>query len=85
MAAPGAARSRSTRATHCSTVAVREPLLHRIELDAGAAAQVAGVEQRDPDAGIGRRRDERVGHRVGIGVRHAAGTVVEVVELTDAR
>ena len=35
--------------------------------------------------GLGGGGDERLGHRVGVGVRHAAGTVVEVVELADAR
>ena len=35
---------------------------------AEAAADVAGVEQRDPDAGLGGGRPQRVAHRRGLGV-----------------
>ena len=52
---------------------VGEPLLHRVErlvaLAGQTAAQVAGVEQGEPDAGLGGRRDQRRAHGVRVGVR----------------
>ena len=48
------------------------------------AAEVAGVEQRDPDAGLGRRLDQGVAHRVRVVVRRPVRLVVQVVELADA-
>ena len=50
---------------------------------ADASPEVAGVDQRDPDPRVGRGTDQRLAHRVGVVVRHAAGGVVEVVELPD--
>ena len=47
-----------------------------------AAAQVAGVEQREADAGLGRRLDESLAHRI-VGVRNAPRVVVQIVELAD--
>ena len=63
-ARPAPSRSSPTRVGPRVGVAVGEPLLRGVELDARAAAQVARVEQRDPDAGLAGRGDERVGHRV---------------------
>ena len=48
------------------------------------AREVAGVEQRDPDPGLRGRRDQRVRHRVRVGVRRPVGLVVQVVELPHA-
>ena len=49
-----------------------------------AAGQVAGVEQRHPQAGLGGRLDQGPAHRVGVGVGPPARLVVQVVELAHA-
>ncbi len=49
-----------------------------------AAGQVAGVEQRHPQAGLGGRLDQGSAHRVGVGVGPPARLVVQVVELAHA-
>ena len=64
-------------------VAVGEPSLCGVELDAGTAAQVARVEQGDAQTGLRGGGDQRLAHRVRRGVRHAARPVVQVVELAD--
>ena len=65
--------------------AVGEPLLHLVERQVAAggqaAGEVAGVEQRDPDAGLPRRADQRLPHQVRVVVAPAARGVVHVVEL----
>ena len=48
--------------------AVREAPLDRVELDPRATPEVAGVEQRDPDARLASGGHEGVGHRVRLGV-----------------
>ena len=87
--APSAASSRvepPTRGAHASRVAVAEPPLHadrarRRCRRAGSRCRAAscGCRPRRP------RRDQRLAHRVRVGVGRAAGVVVEVVELADAR
>ena len=47
------------------------------------AGEVADVQQGEPDAGVGRRRHQRLAHRVRIGVRAAPMIMVQVVELPD--
>ena len=64
-------------------VAVGEAALRVVGLDADAPVEVARVEQRDPHARLAGGRDQRLAHRVGVGVRGASGAVVEVVELAD--
>ena len=64
-------------------VTVAEALLHAFERTPDTAGEVARVEQRDPQPGLPGSVDECVRHRVRVGVRHASGAVVEVVELTD--
>src|SRR6266851_3527565 len=49
-----------------------------------AAGQVAGVEQRHPQAGLGRRLDQGAAHRVRVRVRPPVRLVMQVVELADA-
>ena len=49
-----------------------------------ATGEVAGVQQRDADAGVAGRLDQRQPHRVRVVVRRAARCVVQVVELADA-
>ena len=65
--------------------AVVVPHLGTLGRLAEARAEVAGVEQRDPEPRTSRRLDQRVAHRVGVVVRRAVGLVVEVVELADSR
>ncbi len=62
-------------------VAVAEPQLRPGRLGAEAGREVAGVEQGDPDTGPGGGLDQRLAHRVRVGVADPAGRVVEVVEL----
>ena len=73
MAAPtrssAPSRRSPTRSAHACASASRKPL--------DAAVQVTGVEQRDPQAGLGGGGDHRLPHRVAAGV--------EVVELADGR
>ena len=68
-------------------VVVGEPLLHLVErqvtVGAQTAGEVAGVQQGQPDAGVGRGLDQRMAHRVGVGVAPASAIVVQVVELPD--
>jgi len=45
------------------------------------AGQVAGVQQREPDAGIGGRLDQRLAHGIGIGVPATAMIMMQIVEL----
>ena len=66
-------------------VAVREPALGLVDLDADATAQVARVEQGEADARLGGGGDQGGAHRVGVVVRLAAGPMVEIVELPDGR
>ena len=47
------------------------------------AGQVAGVQQRQPDAGVRGGLAQRLRHRVLVGVPDAARRVVQVVELAD--
>ena len=69
--------------------AVAEPALAGVQLDVAAAVEptleVAGVEQRQPDAGLvgGLAHGETHGVRVAVGV--AARAVVDVVELPHRR
>ena len=66
-------------------VAVAEPPLHADERSTvHCGRQVARVEQRDPDARVGRGRHEGGAHRVRVGVPAPARGVVHVVELADA-
>src|SRR6478736_2496197 len=68
---------------------VGEPLLHLVQGDVAAreepAGEVAGVEQRDPDADLARRADQRLTHDVRVVVAPTAGRVVHVVELAHGR
>src|SRR3954471_14704808 len=64
-------------------VLVVEPALDTLERHVDAAAQVAGVEQGEPDAGGPARLAQRLPHRVGVAVAGPARTVVQVVELPD--
>ena len=48
-----------------------------------ARAQVAGVQQREPDACVGGGGDQCLAHVVRVGVGPSAGTVVQVVEFAD--
>ena len=66
-------------------IAVAEAPLNRIQLDPDAAVQVAGVEQRDANAGRCGGGDQRRPHRVRIVIWNPTGVVVDVVELADAR
>ena len=65
-------------------VLVVEPPLHPLQRHVDAAAQVAGVEQREPDAGGAGGLAQRLSHRVRVAVPGAAGAVVQVVELPHA-
>src|SRR5215211_2901412 len=65
-------------------IAVGKAPLNRARLLPDPAVQEAGIEERDPDAGIASGLDHRLSHLVRIRIRHAARTVVEVVELADA-
>ena len=69
------------RAAQAGGVGVGEAALRVVEIDADPALEVAGVEQGDPDPGVGGRRHQRRPHGVGIGVGDTARPVVEVVEL----
>ena len=87
---PGRRRRASRAATRVAQrvdVAVGEPPLHVVERHVPVAGQpageVAGVEQGEPQAGVPRRLDERLAHRVGVGVGPPAEVVVQVVELAD--
>ena len=73
------------RSAHAWTRAVPEPQLHPLELPVEPALQIARVEQCDPDAGAGGGGDQDLAHRVRIAVRHAAGPVVQIVELPHRR
>ncbi len=81
----GGAPSRSAQAVR---VPVAEPALHPVQRQVAGGAQpageIAGVEQGEPDPGLRGGLDERVAHRVGVGVRAAARGVVQVVELPHA-
>ena len=48
------------------------------------AVEVQRVEERDADAGVARRGEQRFAHGVRVVVRRAVGLVVDVVELADA-
>ena len=52
---PGRGRSASTRPAHAVGVAVAEPQLRPAQRRADHRGQVAGVQQRDPQAGLARR------------------------------
>ena len=77
--------SASTRSAQRVDRAVAEPLLRPVASGApsDAGAEIAGVEQGEPDAGVRGRVDQGLAHRVRVGVRPAAGVVVQVVELAD--
>ena len=64
-------------------VGVEEPSLHRIGVE--PAVEVAGVEQRQADPDLASGLDHRRPERVGILVGHAAGPMMDVVELADQR
>jgi hypothetical protein len=64
-------------------VPVVEPSLHTFQRNVDPAAQVAGVQQGQPDPGRPRGVAQRLTHRVGVPVAGAAGAVVQVVELPD--
>ena len=63
--------------------AIGEAPLHLVELGADSPAQVAGVDQRDPDPCLARGLDQGAPHRVRVRVRRSARAVVEIVELAD--
>src|SRR5207237_844017 len=79
----------SSNAAGVSPVATRESRFPDgcAELDAlqratvEPALQVAGVEQGEPEARSCSGGDERLAHRIGVAVRLAARTVVQVMEL----
>ena len=73
MRTSGASAQRSGAGRPRVDVGVGEPALRRLELDVDAAVEVAGVEQRDADPGVAGGGDERLGHRVGFGVRRPPG------------
>ena len=50
-----------------------------------SAVEVAGVDQRQPDPGVRRRRHQHPAHLVRVVVRGAARPMVQVVELADGR
>ncbi len=64
-------------------VAVGVARLHALDRCPEPAGEVAGVEQRDPDAGLAGGLDQGAAHRVGVVVGRAVGLVVQVVELAD--
>ena len=66
-------------------VAVGVAPLHALGRRPEAAAEVAGVQQRDPDPGLARGLAQRVAHRVRVVVRRPVGLVVQVVELRPPR
>ena len=66
-------------------VAVAEAQLGAFQRGVEAAREVAGVEQGEADARVGRGGAQGGPHGVRFGVRHAAGAVVDVVELGDGR
>ena len=66
-------------------ISVRESSLHVVRRDPEPSVEVAGVEQRQPDAGVGRRDPEHLPHHVRFVVGLAAHPVVQVVELAHAR
>ena len=66
-------------------VAVAEAQLGAFERGVEAAREVAGVEQGEADARVGRGGAQGGPHGVRVGVGHPAGAVVEVVELGDGR
>ncbi len=45
--------------------------------------QIQRVEQRDANASVGRRREQRGAHRIGVAVAGSVRLVVDVVELAD--
>ncbi len=67
-------------------VAVAEPFLSVVEhgIIRHPRLQVAGVEQRDADAGRRRRLEQHLPHLVRLRVAGATAVVVQVVELADA-
>ena len=86
---PGALGQRAaTRAAHASASPSENRRLDVVQRQvAGAlesAGEVAGVEQGQPDAGVGGGLDQRLRHRVRVGVRPPPARVVQVVELADA-
>ena len=67
-------------------IAVTEPALRADELSARpVAAQVTRVEQREPDPGFRRRRDDHGAHLIRLRVRPAVNIMVQVVELPHQR
>ena len=66
---PSASASSAARAAHASTSPSENRRCVVVELDAGPAAQVARVEQRDAQPGLAGGGDQRVAHRVRVVVR----------------
>ena len=86
MAAPTrigrAGRGRRRAPAQASAAPIGEAALGGVELGTDPALEVTGVEQGDPDARPRRRPSiEGPAHGVGVVVGHAAGAMVEVVEL----
>ena len=66
--------------------AVGEPALHAVDRAAvHVRGEVAGVEQGEPDPGLGGGLRQGVAHRVRVGVRAPVRAVVQVVELAHRR
>ena len=66
--------------------AVGEPALHAVDRTAvHVRGEVAGVEQGEPDPGLGGGLCQGVAHRVRVGVRAPVRAVVQVVELPHRR
>ena len=66
---------------------VGEPALDRLQGEVAggpeASGEVAGVQEGEPDAGLGRRLHQSPAHSVVVCVGPAARSVVQVVELAD--
>ena len=62
---------------------VGEATLHLVQLDVEPSTEVAGVEQREPQAGDPGRLDERSTHGIRIGVGDTTRRVVQIMELAD--
>ena len=67
------------------SAAVAEALLRPVvqRCPVGSRTEITGIEQRQAKACIGGTFDQRVPHRVWVGVPPPAGVVMQIVELTD--
>ena len=66
-------------------ISIAEAGLYRIQRKMAGrgqpAGQIAGVQQCEPDAGLGGSLDQRLAHGIGIGVPAAVLIMVQIVEL----